>query len=102
MTRSPNPHLVLLAAVLFPGVGHVLIGQASRGLVFASFTVLLGLLTTPVAPPEASFMGQHAGGFFVWALSIPDAYRRARLARSVGAFRGDRQRPALGDTPPRI
>lgn len=31
------------------------------------------------APPDRSFIGRHAGGLFVWALSIPDAYRRARV-----------------------
>ena len=29
--------------------------------------------------PDQSFIGRHAGGLFVWALSVPDAYRRARL-----------------------
>jgi hypothetical protein len=31
---------------------------------------------------DISFVGRHAGGLFVWALSIPDAYRRARLRAS--------------------
>ena len=95
MTRSPR--LVLLAAIFFPGVGHVLIGQASRGLVFALFTVLLGMLTMMVAGPETSFIGRHAGGFFVWALSIPDAYRRARLACAVAAAQHGTPHPATGD-----
>lgn len=78
--RPLNPYVVLGLAILLPGVGHVAIGQAQRGLVFASFTLLLGLLTTMVSSPEQSFVGRHAGGLFVWALSIPDAYRRARVA----------------------
>ena len=77
--RVVNPYLVLLLAVLLPGVGHVAIGQAQRGLGFAFAAVLFALLTYQFASPDVSFVGRHAGGFLVWALSIPDAYRRARI-----------------------
>ncbi len=79
MTRPVNPYVVLALAVLLPGVGHVAAGRPLRGLSFAFFTMLLGFITLQVAPAEASFIGRHAGGLFVWALSIPDAYRVARL-----------------------
>jgi hypothetical protein len=78
--RPVHPYVVLLLAILLPGVGHVAIGQPQRGLVFAFFTLALAILTSLVSNPEASFVGRYAGGFFVWALSIPDAYRRARIA----------------------
>jgi hypothetical protein len=81
--RPLNPYLVLVLAVILPGVGHVAIGQPRRGLVFAFFTLFFGILTTFLAAPDTSFIGRHAGGFFVWALSIPDAYRRARLAEAL-------------------
>ena len=77
--RPLHPYVVLLLAILLPGVGHVAIGQAQRGLVFAFFTLFFGLLTYLISTPDQSFIGRHAGGFFIWALSIPDAYRRARL-----------------------
>lgn len=81
--RPPlNPYVVLALAVVLPGVGHVAIGQPQRGLVFASFTLLFAFLTFILSTPEQSFVGRHAGGLFIWALSIPDAYRRARLAQS--------------------
>ncbi len=89
--RSINPYLVLALAVLLPGVGHIAIGQAPRGLAFAFFTLLFGVVTLQYSSPEQSFIGRHAGGFFVWALSIPDAYRRARLAYTVAQKDG----PAL-------
>ncbi len=38
--------------------------------------MVLSYLTTT---PEHSFIGRHAGGLFVWAISIPDAYRLARI-----------------------
>ena len=78
--RPLHPYAVLALAILLPGVGHVAIGQAQRGLVFAFFTLLFGLLTYMASSPEQSFIGRHAGGLFIWALSIPDAYRRARIA----------------------
>lgn len=78
--RPLNPYVVLLLAILLPGVGHVAIGQPQRGLVFAFATLFFAVLTHLVSTPDQSFVARHAGGFFVWALSIPDAYRRARLA----------------------
>jgi hypothetical protein len=82
---QPNPHLVLAAALLLPGVGHLLVGQAHRGLGFAFFTLVGAWLTTKFAPADADVIGRHAAGLFVWALSVPDAYRAARL-RAVRAL----------------
>ena len=80
--RPANPYLVLAAAV-FPGCGHVMLGLAARGLQFVFFTVILAWVTTKVAPVNASFIGRHAGGVLIYALSILDAYQiaRARYAR---------------------
>lgn len=75
----PDPRLVLLIATALPGVGHVLTGRAARGLGFACFALVGGWLTSKFADPDASMIGRHAAGFFVWALSIPDAYRGARM-----------------------
>ena len=79
MTKPINPHLVLLLAIILPGAGHVAVGEARRGLSFALFTVLFAALTYMTTTPDRSFVGRHAGGLFIWALSIPDAYRRARM-----------------------
>jgi hypothetical protein len=42
-----------------------------------------------VADPDRSFLGRFAGGLFVYALSVMDAYRvaatRRRAARSAAA-----------------
>ncbi|AGK58823.1 hypothetical protein HYPDE_35758 [Hyphomicrobium denitrificans 1NES1] len=78
--RKPiNPYLVLALAIVLPGMGHVAIGQQQRGFMFAMFTLLLALLTWQIAPPDRSMIGRSALGLFVWALSIPDAYRLARV-----------------------
>jgi hypothetical protein len=83
-TKPPlNPYLVLAIAVIAPGAGHVAIGQPQRGFGFAFFSLLLALLSWHTTTPETSFIGRSAGGLFVWALSIPDAYRAARLKYEI-------------------
>jgi len=78
--RKPiNPYLVLALAIVLPGMGHVAIGQQQRGFMFALFTLLLALVTWQFAPSDRSIIGRSALGLFVWALSIPDAYRLARI-----------------------
>lgn len=77
--RPINPYLILALAIVLPGAGHVALGLPQRGLGFAFFSLLLALATWHTAGPDISFIGRSAGGLFVWALSIPDAYRIARL-----------------------
>ena len=77
--RAVHPWLILALAIVLPGVGHVALGQQARGFGFAFFTLLLALVTWHLSTPERSLVGRAAGGLFVWALSIPDAYRLARL-----------------------
>ena len=78
--RPPvHPYVVLALAIVLPGVGHVAAGQPQRGFGFAFFSLLLALVSWHTTTPEHSFIGRSAGGLFVWALSIPDAYRAARL-----------------------
>jgi len=79
MNRPINPHLVLALAILFLGAGHVAVGQTQRGFCFLLFTILFMVLSYLTTTPEHSFIGRHAGGLFIWALSIPDAYRLAKI-----------------------
>jgi len=69
-----RPWMVLLVAVLLPGAGHVLARMPVRGLVFAFYTVLLGVVTWQLTTPEISLVGRMAGGLFVYAISVLDAY----------------------------
>lgn len=85
MSKPLNPYAVLLLSILLPGAGHVAIGEARRGLAFALFVLLFSYLTYMTTTPDQSFIGRHAGGLFIWALSIPDAYRRARIRYSIGS-----------------
>jgi hypothetical protein len=84
MTTAPrNPRLVLLAAIILPGSGHVLQGRAPRGLMFLFFTIILGWASSHVMPETASFFGRHIGGIFIYGMSIIDAYKWSRLKWEV-------------------
>jgi hypothetical protein len=82
----PNSRVALAIAALLPGAGHVLVDRAGRGLGFACFTLVFAWLTTKFAAPDANFIGRHAGGLFVWALSLTDVYRIARLQEARAAM----------------
>ncbi len=81
--RPIHPYWILLASVLLPGSGHVLIGAAQRGLTMQMFMICLGFITWHVTTPQQSLVGRLAGGLFIYAMSILDAYRIARLRWAV-------------------
>lgn len=87
MTPPPNPYLVLASAIVLPGSGQVWNREPLRGLIFLFFMLLLGGFTLKTAAPDVSFVGKFAGGFFVWAMAIFDAYKRARIRYAVWAHR---------------
>ena len=78
-----DPRLVLAAAIVLPGTGQVLNREPVRGLMFLFFILLLGGFTLKTAAADVSIVGKLAGGIFVWAMSIFDAYKRARIRREV-------------------
>lgn len=79
MRKAVNPYVALAFAIALPGGGHVILGDIRRGICFALFVLMFSMLTYLTTTPDHSFIGRYAGGLFVWALSIPEAYRRARL-----------------------
>ncbi len=78
-----HPYAVAALAVVLPGMGQVANRQPLRGLVFVFFILLLGALTAQTAEPGVSVIGRYAGGLFVYAISLFDAYRLARLRFEV-------------------
>ena len=78
--RAPlHPYLVLLIAAVAPGSGHWAVGQIQRGVMFAWFMIVLGWVTWRLAGPDASAIGRLSGGLLIYAISVMDAYKIARL-----------------------
>lgn len=83
MRTPPNPALVLGVALVLPGMGQVLNNQPKRGLLMVLYMLLLGMVTYTLAGPDTSMAGKFAGGLFVYAMSLMDAYRVAAVRRTV-------------------
>jgi hypothetical protein len=73
-----DPKWVLLIAILLPGMGQVINNTPAKGLVMVCFMVILGLITFNLAQPHISMVGKLAGGIFIYALSVMDAYYWAK------------------------
>ena len=78
-TRPMNPLAVLALAIVLPGSGQVFNREPHRGLIFLFFMFLLGAFTILTARPEVSIIGKLAGGLFVYAISVFDAYKKAKI-----------------------
>ena len=72
------PILVLIIAILLPGMGQVVNNTPVKGLVMICFMVILGLITFNLAQADISMVGKLAGGIFIYAISIMDAYYWAK------------------------
>jgi len=79
----PSPSLVLVVSLVLPGMGQVLNNQPRRGLLMVLYMVLLGTVTYSIASPDVSILGKLAGGVFVYAMSVLDAYRVAATRREL-------------------
>lgn len=79
LAKPRHPYLVLFVAVLLPGVGQVLNQNPLRGLTMLFFMLVLGVVSFQLASPDVSVIGQFAGGLFVYAISVMDAYQWARV-----------------------
>ena len=74
MTDKPvkpplKPLLVLLIAVLLPGMGQIANNQATRGLLFAFTTVALGYVTSKYAAPDATPAASSSMRWRSWMLT---------------------------------
>ena len=84
--RPMNPLLVLAFAIVLPGSGQVFNGEPWRGLIFLFFMFLLGGFTLITAAPDVSIIGKLAGGLFVYAIAIFDAYKKAKIRYEVWRY----------------
>lgn len=82
-TADPPPLAVLAAALMLPASGQIINRQPFRGLTFVFFFLLLGGFTLKTAAPDVSVIGKFAGGIFVYAMSVFDAYKQSRIRTTV-------------------
>lgn len=83
-TKPPlHPYAVLAIAILLPGMGQVVNATPQRGLMMAFMMLTLGWVTWHLTTPEHSFLGRYAGGLFIYAISVLDAYKWARVRWEV-------------------
>lgn len=78
-----NPKWVLLIAILLPGMGQVINNAPKRGFFMACFMIMLGLITFNLAQPHVSMAGKLAGGIFIYAISVLDAYYWAKYRMEI-------------------
>jgi hypothetical protein len=88
--RPMHPLLILALAIVLPGSGQVFNGEPVRGLIFLFFMFLLGGFTLVTAAPDVSIVGKLAGGIFVYAISIFDAYKKARIRHEVWRYAAEK------------
>ena len=69
---------MLIVAILLPGMGQVLNGMLVRAWIMMFFMLSLGVVTYHLTTPAHSFIGRHAGGCFIYAIMVMDAYLWAR------------------------
>lgn len=67
----------VVAALIVPGSGYVLLGYPSRGLQMLFFMGFLGFVTFNLTDANISPVGRLAGGVAVWALSVVEVVRLA-------------------------
>lgn len=89
-----HPRLVLLVAIFLPGVGQLLNNQPARGLLFVFTAVALGYVSSKYAAPDASVVGRYAGGFFIHAVALMDAYKWAKVRWEIFHHRPEQPSPS--------
>ena len=81
--KPRSPHLIMLVAIVLPGMGQVLNNTPVRGLLMVFFMFCLGMVSFNLTTPDHSFIGRFAGGLFIYSISVVDAYKWARVRYEV-------------------
>ena len=89
--KAMHPYAILALSIILRGSGHAFSGVQARGLQFLFFMIVIGWATSKIAPEQASFLGRYAGGFFIYALSILDAYKIARVKWETWRYARDQE-----------
>jgi hypothetical protein len=97
-TEKPHsPYFILGAAIVLPGRGACLEWHPSTRPHLSVFHYRSCLGDGQNRSPQASFLGHYAGGLFIYALSILDAYKTARVKRETWRFTRDQVLPRPGN-----
>ena len=64
-----NPVVAVVLSFLWPGIGHIYVGSAGLGIMFAILVIILGLRWGDPLP-SISYV-------FLWIFSMVDSYNRA-------------------------
>lgn len=76
--KEINIWLIVVASIIVPGSGHVLLGKPVRGLLLLFWMFVFGYITFQLTTIEISFIGRLSGGFAVWTISVLEVYRLVR------------------------
>jgi len=64
----------VMAAILVPGSGYVLLSRPMRGLVMIFWMCIFGYTTFQLSSADISVIGRYSGGIAVWVISVLEVY----------------------------
>ena len=70
--------MAIIAAIVVPGSGHVLLGRPMRGLLLLFWMLIFGFITFHLTSATTSPVGRFSGGFAIWAISVVEVARMTR------------------------
>ncbi len=65
----------LLAAIIVPGSGHVILNKPLRGLFYILWIFMFGFITFKITGENISLIGRWSGGIAVWVFSVIEVGR---------------------------
>lgn len=78
MDKKAKSYFAIIASLLVPGSGYVILGKQFRGLMMLLWMFVFGFITYNLAGENVSFIGHWSGGLAVWVLSVLDVYKITR------------------------
>jgi len=75
LIRTMPSWFPVLASLIVPGAGYVILGRSMRALQMLFFMGFMGYITYQLSGSDISFIGRFSGAFAVWALSVVEVSR---------------------------
>jgi len=73
----------VLAALIVPGSGYVLLARPMRGLIMIFWMCIFGFLTFHLTSANISVIGRYSGGIAVWVISVVEIYHITHKRRTL-------------------